>query len=152
MEMNFYLHDLCTVRAVSDELISEICHVDIKGGEVSVKQTVLGITIGFPRDETIRDVLAKHLKGKLFLCDFRNCDITLQSGKVTLVCYGGVRLPFSYLKEVFPRKELKVSTYATLHDPVITLRYQKLLMEEFERTKLYDNLQELLGKIGEYIS
>lgn len=152
MEMNFYLHDLCTVRAVSDELISEICHVDIKEGEVTMQQTVLGITMGFPNDETMSKVLDKHLTGKLFLCDFQNCEITLQLGKVTLTCYGKVRLPFSYLGEVFPSKKLKVTTYATLHDPVITLRYQKLLMEEFERTKLYDKLQELLAKIGEYIS
>lgn len=150
--MSFYLHDMCVMRTIADTVVSEICHVKEQDGILDFEATIVGVILSDEEKEEIRTAVESDLRGKLFLCNYDGCDLEVFLSRVSLTVNCSAVIPFSFVTVFLPNPEISVSSYGTIHDPAITVRYGKLIYDTFEQTTIFEQLTTLLEKARDYIS
>ena len=160
--MSFYLHDLCVIRSISDQMVSELCHIKESGVGRSVKESgteswvsenlsMLGVHLSDEDKSLIYSIMEDSLKGKLFLFSYEGCGVNVSFQRVTLQVETKISLLSGTVQGFLPSSEIRTVSYGTVHQPSVSVRAEKLVFSEFERTKVFDNIQSLLSKVREYI-
>lgn len=159
IDMSFYLHDQCVLHSVSDQLVFELCHVreketgrkEVIYEDAQEQSSVLGLSLSREEKQRVNEVLRESLKQRLFISQYSGCEITILFHRLTLISIANARIPMPFLKMLLPGQEIKVCSSGSIHDPAMTVRYEKMIYEEFERTKISTKLQELIEKVEDYI-
>lgn len=160
--MSFYLHDFCVIRTVSDQMVSELCHVKeggagrnvaVTGAESFLSQnfSILGLQLSEEKKNMIYNTMESSLKGKLFLLSYKSCEVSIAFQKVTLQVYAKGGISSRLVQRLLPPLNIHITSYGTVHQPAVSVRAEKLIFDEFEKTKVFDRIQSLLNKVREYI-
>ena len=161
--MSFYLHDFCVIRSISDQMVSELCHVK-EGGTgmnaaasesesfLSQNFSVLGLQLSEEKKNMIYNTMQGSLEGKLFLLSYKSCEVSMAFQKVTLQVYAKGGVSSRYVQRILPPLNIHITSYGTVHQPAVSVRAEKLIFDEFEKSKVFDGIQSLLSKVREYIS
>lgn len=152
IEVSFYLHDTCVVNACMNETLSQIASVARKDSEIQIHKTVLGIPMGITEEEKIKDIMGKRLKRRLKICTFESARLKLDhsviSMDVTLKFFRVYRFLLPYIKG----NRVQIRHSICMYDPTTSIRYERLIVDEFRRTKVADKLKELLEAAADYLT
>lgn len=141
--MSFYLHDFCVIRTVSDQMVFELCHVK-EGGEA--------LQLSKEKKNMIYNTMEDSLNGKLFLLSYKSCEVSIDFQKITLEVCGKGDVSIRLVQRLLPPLNVHVTSYGMVHQPAVSVRAEKLIFDEFEKTKVFDGIESLFNRVREYIS
>lgn len=160
--MSFYMHDLCVIRSISDQMVSELCHIKESGVGRSVKESeseswilenlsILGLHLSEKEVTLIQGIMEDSLRGRLFLVSYESCEVRVSFQRVTVQVDAKTRFSHGFVQGLLPSSDIRIISCGTVHQPSVSVRAEKLVFDEFEKTKLFDSIQSLLSKVREYI-
>ena len=126
--------------------------MDCIGEESRHHSVVLGIHLSNAIREELRNLLEESLQNRLFISRVEDCQISSGTSYFRVEIKLSAKTPLPVVRSIIPRLECSVTEEGTIYDPVRTVRYGKMIYDEFEKTRLFESIQDLIEKMEQYIS
>lgn len=152
IEVSFYLHDTCVVNACMNETLSQIASVARKDSKIQIHKIVLGIPMGISEEEQIRDIMGKRLERKLKICTFESARLKLDHSEISMEVTLKFFRVYQFLLPYIKGNQVQMYHSVCMYDPATSIRYERLIVDEFRRTKAAEKLKELLEAAADYLT
>lgn len=155
--VGFFFHDRCTIQAVVDGVVADLCRVRESGTqmeELLSKEDWYGkgwfgsllYSLDSEAKQKISENLYEQCEGKLFFLKIQESEINVAIHTVNVTVTATPVYPLSFIQSVLQVKEVHILSEGKIHDPAKTVRYGKIIFDEFERTKLFSSIEGILSK------
>ena len=158
----FYMHDLCIVEAVVNQSIEEVRQVNEIGGELNPSSiggdsfmaktfSMVGLFLSDEEEQKIEKIIKKHLEEQLFFCDIEECDVAVELNQVKVLVRTGGVIHDTRISYYFPKGEFEIRVKARVHQPPTNVRIEKMICDEFKKTKVYEKVKKIIAKFADYM-
>lgn len=157
--MSFYMHDVCVIKSISDEILWDLTHVKESGlGAHRSKEdkqeydTLFWLSWSETDEKAIEHIVESSISQKLFLFSYESCVINanFKSIESKIIARKNNRLPF--IQVFIPSIQVTITSYSALHQPVMNVRVGKELYAFIEDNPTVEAIKKIIVKLKPYIS
>lgn len=149
---SFYLHDRCIVSFCMNDTLQEVATLNNHSNEYGIQKVILGFPLDLVEAEEIEKRVQEETKHRLLLCTLEKVKVKLKFTDVTMTVKLRLGIGEKLLTAILGEGANSIHTTAHLYDPVTAVRYERLIVDEFKKTRASEKLKELLEKAAEYLS